>query len=116
MSSSLNKIPLAERWGGAGAALLRVDSNANGSVSLTDYVVSQALNGLFYTVGQEERKIRKDPPAQTMSLLKEVFGKWGLLEARRTRGGIRDSSLRHGKFTRLTAKDSGPWGTARLPL
>ena len=45
------------------------------NLNITDYVVSQALNGLFYMLGQEERKIRKDPAAQTTSLLKEVFGK-----------------------------------------
>jgi hypothetical protein len=30
---------------------------------------------LFYMLGQEETKIRKDPGAQTTSLLKQVFGK-----------------------------------------
>lgn len=45
------------------------------NLNITDYVVSQALNGLFYMLGQEERKIRKDPAAQTTSLLREVFGK-----------------------------------------
>jgi hypothetical protein len=44
-------------------------------LDITNYVVSKALDGLFYTLGQEERKIRKDPAAQTSSLLKEVFGK-----------------------------------------
>jgi hypothetical protein len=44
------------------------------NLDITDYVVSQALNGLFYMLGQEERKIRKDPAAQTSSLLKQVFG------------------------------------------
>ena len=45
------------------------------SLDITNYVVSQALNGLFYMLGQEEKKIRKDPAAQTTSLLKEVFGR-----------------------------------------
>lgn len=45
------------------------------NLNITDYVVSQALNGLFYVVGQEEAKIRKDPAAQTTSLLRQVFGR-----------------------------------------
>jgi hypothetical protein len=45
------------------------------NLDITNYVVSQALNGLFYELGQEETKIRKDPAAQTTSLLKQVFGK-----------------------------------------
>jgi hypothetical protein len=45
------------------------------SLNITDYVVSQALNGLFYMLGQEERKIRKDPAARTTDLLRQVFGR-----------------------------------------
>ena len=32
---------------------------------ITQYVVSKAIDGLFYMLGQEEKKIRKDPAAQT---------------------------------------------------
>ena len=43
-------------------------------LDITDYVVGKALDGLFYELGQEERKIRQDPAKQTTDLLKEVFG------------------------------------------
>jgi len=46
----------------------------NQDLDISHYVVSKALDGLFYELGQEERKIRQDPAAQTTSLLKEVFG------------------------------------------
>ncbi len=39
------------------------------------YVVTKALDGLFYVLGEEERKIRVDPKARVTDLLKEVFGK-----------------------------------------
>jgi hypothetical protein len=42
---------------------------------LDHYVVTKALDGLFYMVGEEEKKIRKNPAARTTELLKEVFGK-----------------------------------------
>ncbi|MDQ1468526.1 MAG: hypothetical protein QOJ99_6 [Bryobacterales bacterium] len=42
---------------------------------ITDYVVSKTLDGLFYMLGQEEKKIRANPAAQITPLLKEVFGK-----------------------------------------
>jgi hypothetical protein len=45
----------------------------NQDLDISHYVVSKALDGLFYELGQEERKIRKDPAAQTTNLLKEVF-------------------------------------------
>lgn len=39
------------------------------------YVVTKAIDGLFYMVGQEERKIRTNPAARVTDLLKDVFGK-----------------------------------------
>ena len=42
---------------------------------LDDYVVGKTVDGLFYVMAEEEKKIRKDPMAQTTSLLKEVFGR-----------------------------------------
>jgi uncharacterized protein DUF4197 len=45
------------------------------SFSLDDYVVGKTMDGLFYMVGEEERKIRKDPAAQVTPILREVFGK-----------------------------------------
>lgn len=45
------------------------------SLDLDHYVTSKSLDGLFYMVGQEEKKIRTDPAARVTELLKEVFGK-----------------------------------------
>jgi hypothetical protein len=42
---------------------------------IDSYVIRKSLDGLFYTVGQEERKIRTNPAARATDLLKEVFGK-----------------------------------------
>ena len=44
-------------------------------MDIDNYVVTKALDGLFYTLGQQEKEIRKNPAARTTSLLKEVFGK-----------------------------------------
>ncbi|WP_447970920.1 DUF4197 domain-containing protein [Nitrospira sp. M1] len=44
---------------------------------LDHYVVGKSLDGLFYTLAQEEQKIRTDPAARVTSLLKDVFGKQG---------------------------------------
>ena len=43
-------------------------------VDLEDYVTDEALGGLFFMVGEEEKKIRKDPAARVTKLLQEVFG------------------------------------------
>lgn len=43
------------------------------AVDLDHYVTSKALDGLFIVVGQEEKKIRKDPVARVTELLRAVF-------------------------------------------
>jgi len=45
------------------------------NTDLPAYVTEKGLSGIFYEVGQEEQKIRKDPLARTSDLLKKVFSK-----------------------------------------
>jgi hypothetical protein len=53
----------------AGLGLMkREDANLNG------YVTGRALDGLYFMIGEEERKIRKDPVATGSAILKKVFG------------------------------------------
>lgn len=47
----------------------------NEDLDINKYVVTKALEGLFYMLAEEEKKIRKNPAARTTELLKEVFGK-----------------------------------------
>jgi hypothetical protein len=44
------------------------------TLDIDGYVVTKALDGLFHVVGEEEKKIRKNPAARVTSLLKDVFG------------------------------------------
>ncbi len=39
------------------------------------YVVGKSLDGLFHVLGEEERKIRRDPAARASELLRDVFGR-----------------------------------------
>jgi hypothetical protein len=43
------------------------------NTDLTAYVTQKALDGLFYHIGLEEQKIRKDPAARITDILKKVF-------------------------------------------
>ena len=45
------------------------------SLDINKYVVTKALDGLFYELAEQEKQIRKDPAARTTALLKEVFGR-----------------------------------------
>lgn len=42
-------------------------------LDLGNYVTDKALDGVFFMVGEEERKIRANPAARTTELLKKVF-------------------------------------------
>lgn len=44
------------------------------STDLDGYVTDQTLDGLFFMVAKQEKKIRKDPLARSTELLQQVFG------------------------------------------
>ncbi|MEO7802258.1 MAG: DUF4197 domain-containing protein [Ginsengibacter sp.] len=43
------------------------------NTNLTNYVTEKTLSGLFYHIGLQEQKIRKDPAARVTDILKKVF-------------------------------------------
>jgi hypothetical protein len=45
------------------------------NTDISAYVTERSMSGIFYSIGQEEQKIRKDPAAQVTDLLKKVFAK-----------------------------------------
>jgi hypothetical protein len=47
------------------------------SLDIDHYVVSKALDGLFYELAEQEKQIRTNPAARTTDLLKEVFSRTG---------------------------------------
>lgn len=58
MIAAYNKIPLAKK---------------PKAISADEYATNKALDGLFYLVAEEEKKIRTDPKARVTDLLKTVF-------------------------------------------
>jgi hypothetical protein len=43
------------------------------SFDLDQYVTGKTLDGLFYMLAEEERKIREDPAARVTEILRKVF-------------------------------------------
>ncbi len=41
---------------------------------INEYVTERALRGIFYYIGEEEKKIRSNPAARASDILKKVFG------------------------------------------
>jgi hypothetical protein len=74
VEKSMNENGVTRQYNDLVALSQRVPFVKGPSLDITQYVVGKSLDGLFYMLAQEEKKIRKDPLARTTSLLKEVFG------------------------------------------
>ena len=72
--ASLDKVNATEYWKDVFTAYNKFSSQPI-NTDLTAYVTGKAMDGIFYEIGLEEQKIRKDPKAQVTDLLKKVFGK-----------------------------------------
>ena len=75
VSSSMNEVGVTRSYKAMMEKYESIPFMQKESVDLDHYVTNKALDGLFYMVGQEEKKIRKDPAARVTELLKTVFGK-----------------------------------------
>jgi RNA binding exosome subunit len=75
VSSSMNEVGVTRSYKNMMARYESIPFMDKQSLDLDHYVTSKSLDGLFYMVGQEEKKIRTDPAARVTDLLKTVFGK-----------------------------------------
>ena len=73
IEASLSKVNATQYWKDVFTAYNKL-SKTPVNTDLSAYVTERSLSGVFYSVGQEEQKIRKDPAAQVTGLLKKVFG------------------------------------------
>jgi len=73
IEGSLAKVEATKYWKDVFTAYNRF-SNSPVNTDLTAYVTERALSGLFFNIGLEEQKIRKDPAARVTDILKKVFG------------------------------------------
>ena len=72
VENSLKKVDATKHWNLVFSNYNKV-SMQKVNPDLAAYVTEKALTGIFYQVGQEELKIRKDPAARATDLLKKVF-------------------------------------------
>ncbi|WEK35171.1 MAG: DUF4197 domain-containing protein [Candidatus Pseudobacter hemicellulosilyticus] len=73
IQQSLSKVNATKYWSDVFSTYNKFSTNKV-ETDLTAYVTGKALEGIFYQVGLEEQKIRKDPVARTTEILKKVFG------------------------------------------
>ena len=74
VTRATEKVSLADKYNAvagkaAGLGLLRKDD-----ANIQQYVTGKALDGLYLMIGEEERKIRRDPVGTGSAILSKVFG------------------------------------------
>lgn len=74
VKKTTERVNLAEKYNqvvgkAASMGLLKGDA-----VTIERYVTAKALDGLYFMIGEEEKKIRQDPLASGSAVLKKVFG------------------------------------------
>jgi hypothetical protein len=74
ISSSMNDVGATRKYKEMMGKYTALPFTSAESVDLDHHVTNKSLDGLFYMVGQEEKKIRTDPAARVTDLLKTVFG------------------------------------------
>ncbi len=75
VTQATEKQQLAEKYNAVAgkAAGLGLIKDEDGNIQ--SYVTRKALDGLYWMIGEEEKKIRRDPVGSGSALLKKVFGR-----------------------------------------
>ncbi len=68
------KVKLAEKYNQYAQKGVQFGLVKKEQANLDDYVTQKALDGLFYMVAEEEKKIRQDPVKAGSDIIKKVFG------------------------------------------
>ena len=74
VKQATSRVELAEKYNqyadtAASFGLIRKED-----ANLDDYVTQKALDGLYFMVAEEEKKIRKDPVGAASAIVRKVFG------------------------------------------
>ena len=74
IQSTMSEVGVTRYYQDITANVTNIPLIGSSAFDLDSYVTDKALEGLFHMVGEEERKIRRNPTARVTDLLKKVFG------------------------------------------
>lgn len=74
VSRETEKVDLAAKYNAVAAKASGFGLVKKQDANIEQYVTGKALDGLYFMIGEEEKKIRKDPVATGSAILKKVFG------------------------------------------
>ncbi len=74
VKKAMQKVKLAEKYDEIAASGVKLGLVKEEDAQLEDYVTRKALDGLFLTIAEEEKKIRRDPAGAASAIIRKVFG------------------------------------------
>ncbi len=74
VTRSTEKVGLADKYNQVAGRAAELGLMRREDASIQQYVTGKALDGLYLVIGEEERKIRRDPVGTGSAVLSKVFG------------------------------------------
>ena len=74
VTKATEKVGLAEKYNRFAAKALGLGLLKKEDANIQQYVTGKSLDGLYFMIGEEEKKIRQDPIGTGSAVLKKVFG------------------------------------------
>ena len=74
VTRATEKVSLADKYNAVAGKAAGFGLVKREDANVQQYVTGKALDGLYLMIGEEERKIRKDPVGTGSAILKKVFG------------------------------------------
>lgn len=75
VTRATEKVDLAERYNAVAAKASSMGLVKGDDANIQRYVTGKALDGMYFMIGEEEKKIRADPIATGSKILAAVFGR-----------------------------------------
>jgi Protein of unknown function (DUF4197) len=74
VTKATEKVSLVDKYNSVAGKASSLGLVSKDDANIQQYVTGKALDGLYLVIGDEERKIRKDPVGTGSAILKKVFG------------------------------------------
>ena len=74
VTRATEKVSMADKYNKVAGQVASLGLVSKDESNIQSYITGKALDGLFLMIGEEERKIRKDPIGTGSAILKKVFG------------------------------------------
>lgn len=75
VTTATEKVALADKYNAVAGKASGFGLVKKEDANIQQYVTGKALDGLYLMIGEEEKKIRKDPVGTGSALLRQVFGR-----------------------------------------